>query len=133
MSESVSTGGGAISIISTSRPTDSGSTVVSDGDSVGKSVDLFVLKTEYEAGLAEIRDLVAAGLVVKTAEDWELENPSLQQGTMGYDLTNKRLKIGDGFNSWNDLQFIEEPGLDEIRLEYGNYESFKTQLENSIT
>lgn len=132
MSASVTTGG-AISIISTSRPTDSASTVTSSGDAVGRSEDLFVLKTEFEAGLAEIRDLVAAGLVVKTAQEWQTENPSLQQGTMAYDLTNKRLKIGDGFNSWNDLQFIEEPGLDEIRIEYGNYESFKTHLDNTIT
>lgn len=123
---------GDISIQNSSNSDDDGSSVQPAGNLIGKSIDLFVLKATYEAGLAELRELVNAGVVAKTAAEWASQNPALQQGILGYDITNKRLKIGDGFNDWNDLKFIEEPGLDEIRFEYGNYESFRTNIELTI-
>lgn len=64
-----------------------------------------------------------------TAANWQAVNPSLRQGEVGVDLTNKRLKVGDGFTSWNDLDYIEESGLEELRTEYGDEISFTTQLE----
>ena len=59
-----------------------------------------------------------------TAENWESVNPSLGQGEIGMDLTNKRMKVGDGFTSWTDLKYIDEPVLDTIRAEYGNEVTF---------
>lgn len=82
--------------------------------------------------IQELRELINNGVIAKTAAEWASQNPALQQGILGYDITNKRLKIGDGFNDWNDLKFIEEPGLGEIRLEYGDYESFRTNIELTI-
>jgi hypothetical protein len=123
---------GDISIQNTTKSDDDGSTLATTGEVVGRSVDIFVLKSTYEAGFAELSSLTSAGVESKYATDWGSENPALQQGVIGYDITNKRLKVGDGFNNWNDLQYIEEPAMNEIRIEYGNYESFRTNLETTI-
>jgi len=64
-----------------------------------------------------------------TAANWSSVNPALRQGEIGVDLTNKRLKVGDGFTSWNSLDYIEESGLQELRNEYGDDATFITQLE----
>jgi hypothetical protein len=59
-----------------------------------------------------------------TAEQWESINPALRQGEIGLDLTNKRMKVGDGFNNWNDLDYMDQAGLDSLRAEYGNEVTF---------
>lgn len=59
-----------------------------------------------------------------TATNWETVNPALHQGEIGMDLTNKRMKVGDGFNNWTELPYIDNAGLDEIRAEYGNEVTF---------
>ena len=41
-----------------------------------------------------------------TATDWSTQNPVLASGELGYDLTNKILKIGDGTSSWTSLGSI---------------------------
>ncbi len=38
-----------------------------------------------------------------TADTWERKNPVLDVGEIGYDITNKRTKIGDGNTPWNEL------------------------------
>ena len=40
---------------------------------------------------------------VKTAAEWESQNPVLAAGEFGYDTTNKIVKIGDGTTAWNAL------------------------------
>lgn len=44
-----------------------------------------------------------------TAEEWESENPILSLGEIGYDTTNSNIRIGDGFNRWNDLDTLSGP------------------------
>jgi hypothetical protein len=63
------------------------------------------------------------------ASQWESLNPSLAQGEIGMDLTNRRMKCGDGFNSWNDLPYVDDAGLDEIRAEYGDEVSFDLNFQ----
>ena len=66
-----------------------------------------------------------------TTLNWESINPTLRRGEVGVELgTNENsLKVGDGFTSWNDLGYVEESGLEELRTEYGDEISFTTQLE----
>lgn len=71
--------------------------------------------------MAELRRILVRR---DTAENWESVNPALRQGEIGMDLTNKRMKVGDGFNNWKDLDYIDEAGLDTIRAEYGNEVTF---------
>lgn len=40
------------------------------------------------------------------ALEWETVNPVLDDGELGYDKTNKLIKIGNGIDPWNNLLFI---------------------------
>lgn len=42
-----------------------------------------------------------------TAANWASNNPVLDDGELGYDKTNKRLKVGDGATPWLGLSFYE--------------------------
>lgn len=64
-----------------------------------------------------------------TQAEWESHNPVLFIGELGLDVSNKRVKAGDGFSAWSDLPYIEKTGLDEIRSEYGDETDFILQLE----
>jgi hyaluronoglucosaminidase len=37
---------------------------------------------------------------------WESTNPVLLAGEFGIDLTNKRVKLGDGVTTWNSLTYL---------------------------
>lgn len=43
-----------------------------------------------------------------TEENWNKYNPILQIGEIGYDVTNNKIKIGDGASTWDALPFFEE-------------------------
>ena len=59
-----------------------------------------------------------------TSHNWEIKNPILSQGEIGYDNTNKKIKIGDGISHWNDLNYIL---LDEL-----NKKVDKTEISNTL-
>ena len=42
-----------------------------------------------------------------TATNWEGKNPVLLRNEPGYDITNNRLKMGDGSSAWNDLPYTQ--------------------------
>ncbi|MDE6200379.1 MAG: hypothetical protein K2M47_00895 [Clostridiales bacterium] len=41
-----------------------------------------------------------------TADAWKSKNPVLDVGEIGYDVTNKKTKIGDGVTPWVDLDWF---------------------------
>ena len=41
-----------------------------------------------------------------TAANWSSANPVLEAGELGYDTTNKTIKVGDGSTRWNALTAI---------------------------
>ena len=47
-----------------------------------------------------------------TAAAWTAANPVLAQGEIGLDLTNNKIKIGNGSTAWNSLAYFDdkEPG-----------------------
>ena len=74
-----------------------------------------------------------------TAFNWGQINPALQEGEIGVVLNEQdgtggggRLKVGDGFTSWNDLPYVDGAGLDILRTEYGNEISFELGLAETI-
>jgi hypothetical protein len=71
-----------------------------------------------------------------TAFNWSQINPALNQGEIGIELAGQdatggggRVKIGDGFTSWNDLDYMDEYALDVIRQEYGDEATFEIWFE----
>jgi hypothetical protein len=71
-----------------------------------------------------------------TAFNWSQINPALRQGEIGIELADQdstggggRIKIGDGFTSWNDLSYVDDYTLDAIRAEYGDEATFELHFE----
>ncbi|MBQ7262460.1 MAG: hypothetical protein IJR14_01955 [Synergistaceae bacterium] len=42
-----------------------------------------------------------------TSENWATKDPVLGQGELGADLTQMRLKVGDGERQWGSLPFVD--------------------------
>lgn len=42
----------------------------------------------------------------KRSSVWENKNPILANGELGFDTTNRQLKMGDGVTPWNDLPYL---------------------------
>ena len=64
-----------------------------------------------------------------TSQEWVLLNPTLRQGEIGMDLTARRMKVGDSWTAWNDLEYIDDAGLDTIRSEYGTDTTFNLNFD----
>jgi len=43
-----------------------------------------------------------------TAANWSSTNPTLAQGEIGIDLTNNKIKIGNGSTAWNSLAYFDD-------------------------
>ena len=44
-----------------------------------------------------------------TAEEWEEENPTLDEGEIGFERDTGRVKVGDGDTTWDDLNYLAPP------------------------
>ena len=55
-------------------------------------------------------------IATKTTAEWETENPILLKGEMGYDSTSKRYKIGNGVNTWKNLDYTTINGKSKLTL-----------------
>lgn len=51
-----------------------------------------------------------------TTAAWQNNNPILRAGEPGFDLTNKKLKIGDGVHTYSELPDINRDTIDENTL-----------------
>ena len=49
-----------------------------------------------------------------SAENWESKNPVLLKNEPGYDVTNRRLKFGDGIHNWNELEYVAPDVIDDL-------------------
>jgi hypothetical protein len=47
-----------------------------------------------------------------TGANWTSNNPILAQGEIGLDLTNTRIKIGNGTSTWTLLPYFNDQGID---------------------
>jgi hypothetical protein len=64
-------------------------------------------------------------LIRRDGEDsWQENNPLLNSGEFGYDITNKLLKIGDGTTRWNELRDLKvktEDLTDDVVVDGGTF------------
>jgi hypothetical protein len=70
-----------------------------------------------------------------TATDWTNFNPVLSSGELGYDITNKNFKVGDGTTAWNLLAyaFVSSTTLTTILEDYPTETELTTALGNYVT
>ena len=66
-----------------------------------------------------------------TSANWALNDPVLFAGEIALDLTAKRVKLGDGFNEWSNLEYLNDSELAAIRSDYGNETDFIIEYELS--
>jgi hypothetical protein len=59
-----------------------------------------------------------------TATDWTTFNPVLSSGELGYDVTNKNFKVGDGTTAWNSLLYTF--------ADIDDFNTFKDDLEGDF-
>jgi hypothetical protein len=66
-----------------------------------------------------------------STQNWEGSDPVLHQGEIGVELltAGNRIKVGDGFKNWSELEYVDDVGLESIRQEYGDDESFRVGYE----
>lgn len=70
-----------------------------------------------------------AGAEMKTAAEWESENPILAEGQIGVESDTNKLKIGDGSTAWNSLLY--KPGTSTV--DGGEiFNSYEDDEENGI-
>lgn len=59
-------------------------------------------------------ELVTQNVIFKLrrdiAADWTTNNPILRAGEPGFEIDTNKLKIGDGLNAWNDLDYLTGAG-----------------------
>ena len=41
-----------------------------------------------------------------TAAEWTSINPTLAAGEVGYETDTEKIKVGDGFQAWNNLEYV---------------------------
>ncbi len=82
--------------------------------------------------MKEIKRIKARMLIRRdSSENWLKSNPVLMQGEMGYDITIKNFKIGDGESHWNDLPFfgLQQDNISNA-INYNLHISHKPQIES---
>lgn len=69
-----------------------------------------------------------------TYENWTKNNPVLLNSEIGYDSTNKKIKIGDGITEWNLLPYYAGKADTATTLEgYGITDAYTKQEVNTLT
>ena len=64
-----------------------------------------------------------------TLQAWELNDPVLFSGELALDTTSKKIKVGDGFTEWTNLNYLNDEQFTELRAEFGNETDFQIHLE----
>lgn len=64
-----------------------------------------------------------------TETNWSIANPILEAGEFGYDITNKKIKLGDGVSTWNTLPYFN----DELLVSWDNITEKPTIGNGTIT
>ena len=74
---------------------------------IGEKLGTTIIKDGVALNTIDADELTAKLQVRSdTADNWESQNPILTVGEIGYDITNKKTKIGDGETAWEDLAWF---------------------------
>ena len=64
-----------------------------------------------------------------TEARWLENDPVPHQVELCMDITNHKIKLGDGFNEWSKLSYMNSEEVSSIREEYGNETDFILNYE----
>jgi hypothetical protein len=69
-----------------------------------------------------------------TASQWTTANPLLLAGEIGFETDTNKMKVGDGTNNWNDLDYLVGSETNDATGSSGNnYELSIPSIENATT
>jgi hypothetical protein len=87
-----------------------------------------------------------------TASHWSHNNPVLALGEMGFDTTNRQIRVGDGITPWNGLEILSsgpatgisydnsvsglvattaQEAIDELSLIKATFHEYEQQVANN--
>lgn len=64
-------------------------------------------------------------------DNWMSENPILSLAEISYDMTHKKIKVGDGVTPWSELSYIG-PDFNHGDYDFGDENQIKEDLNNGI-
>jgi hypothetical protein len=68
-----------------------------------------------------------------TEANWSTANPILEAGEFGYNITNKKIKLGDGVTPWNTLPYFTNSNGDEVIVSWNDITGKPTIGNGTIT
>lgn len=68
-----------------------------------------------------------------TETNWSTANPILEAGEFGYNITNKKIKLGDGVTPWNALPYFTNSNGDEVVVSWDDITGKPTIGNGTIT
>lgn len=68
-----------------------------------------------------------------TEGNWSTANPILEAGEFGYNITNKKIKLGDGVTPWNTLPYFTNSNGDEVIVSWNDITGKPTIGNGTIT
>ena len=74
------------------------------------------------------------GLVLKkTTAQWTMENPVLRNGELGYEIDTRFIKLGNGVQTWDQLEYLYENTTEDHSgfLSPDNLEMLQRAIENT--
>lgn len=68
-----------------------------------------------------------------TEANWNSANPTLEAGEFGYNITNKKIKLGDGVTPWNILPYFTNSNGDDVVVSWDDITGRPTIGNGTIT
>lgn len=62
----------------------------------------------------------------ETAEEWATKNPVLREGEPGVESDTNKMKYGDGYHRWNQLDYMNDGGVSSEPFYYKHIQSISS-------
>lgn len=66
------------------------------------------------------------------SDEWAAQNPILLRGEPGYELDTKKLKIGNGIDSWDQISYVSIDGSQIDANEFLRIQDFRDVLDDEL-
>ena len=69
----------------------------------------------------------------KASTEWASLNPTLLEGEIGFESDTNRLKVGNGVDAWNNLEYVTGSGGNVIAKTYSNWNDLVADFKNFVS